>query len=70
MIFPVIDMLATLAMLLATLRLRAKREGIEPIPRIRRPLEERDKLMLILAVLVMTASTDILLILTTQGGIS
>lgn len=61
---------AMMAMILATLRLRAKREGIEPIPRIRRPLEGRDRAMLLAAVLVMAASTLILLILTTRGGIA
>ena len=61
---------AMMAMILATLRLRAKREGIEPIPRIRRPLEGRDRVMLLAAVLVMAASTLILLILTTRGGIA
>ena len=59
-----------MAMLLATLRARARREGIEPIPRIRRPLEGRDRAMLLAAVLVMTASMVILLILSTRGGIS
>ena len=57
-----------MAMLMATLRLRARREGIEPIPRIRRPLEGRDKAMLLAAVLVMAASMLILLIVSTQGG--
>lgn len=59
---------AMMAMLMATLRLRARREGIEPIPRIRRPLEGRDKAMLLAAVLVMAASMLILLIVSTQGG--
>ena len=69
MVVQTIVIASMMAMLLAPLRLRAKREGIEPIPRIRRPLDERDKLMLIAAVLVMIASTVILLILTTQGGV-
>lgn len=51
-------------MMLSMLRLRARREGIEPIPRIRRPLEGRDRLMLLAAVLAMAASMAILLIVT------
>ena len=51
-------------MALSMLRLRAKQEGIEPIPRIRRPLEGRDRLMLLAAVLAMAASMAILLIVT------
>lgn len=51
-------------MVLSMLRLRARREGIEPIPRIRRPLEGRDRLMLLAAVLAMAASMVILLIVT------
>ena len=57
-----------MVMLLATLRLRARRQGIEPIPRIRRPMKSRDKVMLLAAVLVMAASTLILLIVATRGG--
>ena len=52
-----------MVMLLAVLRLRARREGIEPIPRIRRPLDSRDRLMLMAALLAMAASTVILLVL-------
>lgn len=59
-----------MAMLLAILRTRAHREGIEPIPRIRRPLEGREKAMLLAALLVMTASMVILLILSTRGGVA
>ena len=59
-----------MAMLLATLRARAHRAGIEPIPRIRRPLEGRERAMLLAAVLVMTASMVILLILSTRGGVA
>ncbi len=59
---------AMMLMLMASLRLRARREGIEPIPRIHRPLEGRDRAMLLAAVLAMAASTLILLILTTRGG--
>lgn len=62
--------IAMMAMLMATLRLRARREGIEPIPRIRRPLEGRDKAMLLAAVLVMAASMLILLVVSTQGGVA
>ena len=64
-------MIATMmAMLIVTLRLRARREGIEPIPRIRRPLEGRDKVMLLAAVLVMATSMLILLIVSARGGVA
>ena len=59
---------AMMAMTMLTLRLRAQRAGIVAIPRIRRPVEGRDRAMLLAAVLVMVASMLILLILTTQGG--
>jgi membrane protease YdiL (CAAX protease family) len=59
---------AMMAMLMASLRLRARRYGIEPIPRIRRPIEGRDRIMLIAAVLEMIASMLVLLILAKQGG--
>ena len=59
-----------MAMLLAILRARAQREGIEPIPRIRRPLQGRERVMLLAAVLVMIASMVILLILSTRGGVA
>jgi len=59
---------AMMAMTMMTLRLRAQRAGIVPIPRIRRPLEGRDRAMLLAAVLAMAASMLILLVLTTQGG--
>ena len=61
---------AMMAMLIVTLRLRTRREGIEPIPRIRRPLEGRDKVMLLAAVLVMTTSMLILLIVSARGGVA
>ena len=61
---------AMMAMLIITLRLRARREGIEPIPRIRRPLEGRDKVMLLAAVLVMATSMLILLIVSARGGVA
>ena len=61
---------AMMAMLIVTLRLRARREGVEPIPRIRRPLEGRDKVMLLAAVLVMTTSMLILLIVSARGGVA
>ena len=61
---------AMMAMLIVTLRLRARREGIEPIPRIRRPLEGRDKVMLLAAVLVMTTSMLILLIVSARGRVA
>lgn len=59
---------AMMAMVILTLRMRARRNGIEPIPRIRRPLEGRDRAMLLAAVLAMAASMLILLILTNRGG--
>ena len=52
---------AMLAMLLTGLRLRARRLGIEPIPRIRRPLETGERLTLTAAVLVMLATIIIVL---------
>ncbi len=45
-----LTIIAMMAMLLASLRLRARNRGIAPIPRIRRPLERRDRLMLLAAV--------------------
>ena len=59
---------AMMAMTIMTLRLRARHAGIVAIPRIRRPLEGRERAMLLAAVLVMVASMVILLILTMQGG--
>ena len=59
---------AMMAMTIMTLRLRAKHAGIVAIPRIRRPLEGRERAMLLAAVLAMVASMVILLILTMQGG--
>ena len=59
---------ALMAMTLIALRLRARRAGIEPVPRIRRPLEGRDRAMLLAAVLATVASTLILLALAMQGG--
>ena len=61
---------ALMAMTMMTLRLRAQRTGIVAIPRIRRPVEGRDRLMLLAAVAVMVASMVILLVLTMQGGIA
>ncbi len=57
-----------MVMVILTLRMRARLNGIEPIPRIRRPLEGRDRAMLLAAVLAMAASMLILLILTNRGG--
>ena len=59
---------AMMAMTMMTLWLRTRHAGIVAIPRIRRPLEGRDRIMLLAAVLVMVASMVILLILTMQGG--
>ena len=59
---------AMMAMTMMTLRLRARHAGIVAIPRIRRPLEGRERAMLLAAVLAMVASMVILLILTMQGG--
>ena len=57
-----------MAMAILSLRMRARLNGIEPIPRIRRPLEGRDRAMLLAAVLAMAVSMLILLILTNLGG--
>ena len=52
------------ALMLVTLRLRGRnRLGIEPIPRVRRPLTARERLWLAAAVLAMAASTVVILIL-------
>ncbi len=61
---------ALMAMTMMTLRLRAHQAGIVPVPRIRRPLEGRERVMLLAAVLTMVASMLILLILSTQGGMA
>lgn len=53
--------LSMIALLLAGLRLRARRLGVEPIPRIRRPLSTGEKLMLAAALLVMLATLIIVL---------
>ncbi len=55
--------LALMAMLLVGLRLRARRLGIEPIPRIRRPLGTGARLMLTAALLVMLATLIIVLVI-------
>ncbi|MBR1820771.1 MAG: CPBP family intramembrane metalloprotease [Clostridia bacterium] len=67
MLFSIILETATLlsltALLLVSLRLRARNAGIEPIPRVRRPLSDRERLTLLAAILVMIASTVIVLVM-------
>lgn len=58
--------LTLMAMLLASLALRARREDIRAIPRIHRPLKPRDRGMLALAVGIMIASTAVILALSFQ----
>ncbi len=53
--------LSLIAALLVTLLLRARNAGIMAVPRVRRPLERRDKVMLAAALLAMAASTVIVL---------
>ena len=65
----VLDATSTLAMtavLLAGLRLRARSAGLEPIPRIRRPLGTGERLMLAAALLVMLATIVIVLAIALQ----
>lgn len=52
-----------MAFSLWTFRLRARNAGILPIPRIRRPLSDRERLTLAAAVLVMAGSTVAVLVL-------
>ena len=54
---------ALAAMLLVSLRLRARNAGIEPIPRVRRPLAARDRIMLLAAVTAMLATGAIALVI-------
>jgi len=56
-----LTMLGMMAILLASLRLLARRSGNEPIPRIRRPLDGREKLTLIGATGTMLATIIIVL---------
>ena len=60
--------LSMMAMLLAGLRLRARRVGIEPIPRIRRPLGTGARLMLTAALLVTVATNLIVLVIALRFG--
>lgn len=60
---------AMAAMLLLSLRVRARSEGIEPIPRIRRPLAARDRIMLGAAVLVMLATQAAVLIIAAKMAV-
>ena len=52
-------LLGLMAMAMMTLWLRAARAGLTPIPRIRRPLNGREHMMLLAALLVMTATLAI-----------
>lgn len=62
--------LGMMGLLLAALWLRARRAGIDPIPRIRRPLEDGERVMLILSAGAMLLSLLIvtLLAFARQGG--
>lgn len=64
-----VTVLSMMAMALALLRVRAHREGVEPIPRIRRPLEARDRWMLAACVAEMAVSIVLLTLLAMGGGI-
>lgn len=59
---------ALMAMLLASLRLRAHRTGWMPIPRIRRPLAPRERWMLAAAVGVMLLTLALVAILSGEAG--
>ena len=56
MALQVLAVAAMAAMLIASLRVRARNAGIEPIPRIRRPLSTRDRAMTLACVLAMLLS--------------
>ena len=60
--------LALMAALLATMRLRARNAGIEPIPRIRRPLSDGERLSLLAAVLAMLATMAVVLVLSARAA--
>lgn len=62
-----LTILALMAALLSALRLWARTRGVEPIPRIRRPLETRDKLMLAAAIFAMMATMVIILALSAMA---
>ena len=69
MVLETLTILAMMAMLMASLRLRARNHGIMPIPRIRRPLEGRDRIMLAAAIAVMVITGLVVLaIAVIQGG--
>ena len=55
--------LALMALLLTSLLRRAQSAGIEAIPRIRRPLSDRERVALLAAVLLMLASTAVVQVL-------
>ncbi len=57
-----------MAMLLVSLRSRARQENRIVIPRIRRPVEGRDRIMLLAAVLAMAASTVVVAALSMRMG--
>ena len=60
--------LALMAALLATMRLQARNAGIEPIPRIRRPLSDGERLSLLAAVLAMLATMAVVLVLSARAA--
>ena len=57
-----------MAALLATMRLQARNAGIEPIPRIRRPLSDGERLSLLAAVLAMLATMAVVLVLSARAA--
>lgn len=61
-------LLAMMGTLLTAYRLRARTLGIEPIPRIRRPLEARDKVMLAALLAEMAASMLALIVISNLPG--
>ena len=69
MVLETLTILAMMAMLTASLLLRARNHGVMPIPRVRRPLEGRDRVMLAAAVAVMAVTILVVLgIALRQGG--
>ena len=68
MVLQALTIFSLMAMLLATLRARAHSRGIVPIPRIRRPLEGRDRGMLAGAVITMAATMVVILAMSARMG--
>ena len=68
MAFETLAVLAMMAVLLAALRLRARARGIMPVPRDRRPLAAKERIMLLAAVLAMLANNVIIAALAAGTG--